>query len=103
MNTTGSLSVKNRIGHEHRGLKTPDGYGICSLCQARENTDDYNRCIAEGYYMFSNPLVGIEEKSKIFISVDKDGSRWVDWCEPSVAPTKIDELLDGFVFEKIEQ
>lgn len=103
MSNIGSLSVKNRIGHEHRGNKTSEGYGICSLCGFRENTDDYGQCIADGYYMFSNPLVGIVEKSKVFFSRDKDGSRWVDWCEPSVAPSKIDELLDGFVFEKIDQ
>jgi len=89
---------KNRIGHEHRGDKTPEGYGVCSLCGSRENTDNYVQCISEGYYAFSNPSLGIVEKSKVFFSVDKDGGRWVDWCEPSVAPTKIDELLAGFVF-----
>jgi len=94
---------KNTLGHEHRGNKTHEGYGICGLCGSRENTEDYGRCIAEGYYMLSNPSVGIVEKSKVFLSVDKDGTRWVDWCEPSVTQTKVDELLDGFVFEKISQ
>jgi hypothetical protein len=92
---------ENTLGHEHRGNKTPDGYGVCSLCGARENTDEYAKCLVDGYYMFSNPAVGINAKSKVYFSVDKDGNRWIDWCEPSVAPTKIDDLLDDFVFERI--
>jgi len=35
-------SAKNSLGHLHDGRKTSEGYGLCSLCGCRENTDDYS-------------------------------------------------------------
>ncbi len=33
--------TKNIYGHFHDGKKTHDGYGLCSFCGSRENTDEY--------------------------------------------------------------
>lgn len=91
---------KNKLGHIHEGRKTEEGYGLCSYCGARENTDAYaSGCLKEGYYIFINPSVGITDKSRIFIQVDSDGQKWVDWCEPSIQATKLNELLPGGIFE----
>lgn len=99
MNTQETVKAKV-FGHLHTGIKTPEGYGLCSHCGARENTDSHAEgCLKEGYYLFSNPAVGISDKSRIFIQVDSDGKRWVDWCEPSIKASELNELLPGGVFE----
>lgn len=97
-------SIKEPIKiHSHKGGKTEEGYGVCSICGKAENTESYsNGCLEEGYYLFSNPSLGIEESSRVFIDIEKSGQIWVDWCEPSIAPTKIQELLPGVVFRKIQ-
>jgi hypothetical protein len=98
MNTQQSKAL-NKL-HYHKGKKTQDGYGICQLCGSVENTDGYSgKCLGEGYYLFSNPSVGIDEKSKIYFEVDSSGQKWIDWCEPSISATKIEELLPGFVLD----
>lgn len=46
---------KNKLGHVHQGRKTEEGYGLCSLCGCRENTDEYcNPCAGEGDIYFSS-------------------------------------------------
>lgn len=55
MNTSTNGYQKNTLGHIHKGRKTSDGYGLCSLCGARENTDEYSiQCQGEGDIYFSS-------------------------------------------------
>lgn len=52
MNTSPCKNNANRFGHRYEGLKTEEGYGVCSLCGCRENTDESAaRCFpSEGNY-----------------------------------------------------
>ena len=95
-----------RFNHRYEGLKTAEGYGICSLCQCRENTDSAAApCLPEEgrYYLDREKSSEFEEFHDIIdIRHDKNNFPYIHYGFP-VSPTYLNDITKGCVISKIDK